>query len=430
MNSATTTQASETQASDKPLIAPRHVTIAGAGLNGLTLALALKQALGNGIAVTLADPALDRDPSRDRRSFAVTPSSRRMFEMLGVWDDDLVQAQPITDMVITDSRLDDPVRPTLLTFAEGNLHNEPLAYMVENASLTAAVMAACRKLDIDFVTAPIERFTPSATGVEIEIAGRPPFASSLLIAADGKRSRLRDLAGIGWVNWSYKQSGIVGTIGHQHDHEGKAYEHFLPSGPFAILPLAPGGALGHRSSIVWTEVSETADYMMELSADDHVKEVERRFGPLLGTIKLETKLQAFPLSFGIARSFISDRLALLGDAAHAIHPIAGQGLNLGLEDVATLAEIIVDAVRLGIDPGAHDRLELYEGARRFDVTAKGLSMDGLNRLFSNDITLVRLARDFGLGLVNRLPELKRFFVNNAVGGLGEDAPRLLRGEAL
>ncbi len=418
--------------SEKPIKAatPRTIIIAGGGLNGLTLALALKQALGDAIHLILADPALNRDPALDRRSFAVAPASRRMFEALGVWDDDAIEAQPVLDMVITDSRLADPVRPTLMTFAEGRIKGEPLAYLVENARLTATVMAAARALDIDFVAGSIDSFSPASDGVDVTIAGRSPIRAALLVAADGKRSRLRDVAGIGWVSWSYKQVGIVGTIAHERDHEGKAYEHFLPAGPFASLPLVPGGSLGHRSSIVWTEEEETAAYLMEFGDNRHLAEVERRFGPILGKLSLETKLQSFPLSFGIARSFTADRMVLLGDAAHAIHPIAGQGLNLGLEDVAVLAEIIVDSFRLGLDPGAADRLALYENARRFDVTVKGLAMDGINRLFSNDVTPLRLMRDFGLGVVNRLPELKRFFADRAAGDSGQDAPRLMQGEML
>lgn len=414
----------------RPSPEPHRIVIAGAGLNGLTLALALKTALGEGLAVTLADPSLDRDPALDRRSFAIAPSSKRMFEALEVWDEDALQVEPVTDMVITDSRLDDPVRPTLLTFAEGNLRGEPLAYMIESTRLTAALLTACRSCDIDFVPASIDRFSCLPGCIEIGITGLEPVHASLLVAADGKRSRLRDLAGIGWITWSYAQHGIVGTVTHERDHEGKAFEHFLPSGPFATLPLSPGGTLGNRSSIVWTERSDAVEYLMDLGPEAQLTEVERRFGLTLGRIALETPLQGFPLSFGIARSFTGDRLALLGDAAHAIHPIAGQGLNLGLQDVATLAEIISDAIRIGLDPGAANHLETYENARRFDVTAKGLTMDGLNRLFSNDILPVRLMRDFGLGAVNRLPELKRFFIGQATGGFDDAMPRLLRGEPL
>jgi len=414
----------------RPASAPHRIVIAGAGLNGLTLALALKRALGEGVAITLADPSLDRDPALDRRSFAIAPSSKRMFEALDIWDDDALQVEPVTDMVITDSRLDDPVRPTLLTFADGNLRGEPLAYMVESNRLTAALLNACQSCDIDFVPASINQFSCLPGCIEIGIADRESVRASLLVAADGKRSRLRDLAGIGWITWSYAQHGIVGTVTHERDHEGKAFEHFLPSGPFATLPLSPGGALGNRSSIVWTERSDAVAYLMDLGPEAQLTEVERRFGLTLGKIALETPLQSFPLSFGIARSFIADRLALLGDAAHAIHPIAGQGLNLGLQDVAALAEIITEAIRIGLDPGAANHLEAYENARRFDVTTKGLTMDGLNRLFSNDILPVRLIRDFGLGAVDRLPELKRFFIGQAAGSFDDTVPRLLKGEPL
>jgi 2-octaprenyl-6-methoxyphenol hydroxylase len=203
----------------------------------------------------------------------------------------------------------------------------------------------------------------------------------------------------------------------------------LPSGPFAMLPLPAGGPLGYRSSIVWTEVNENVPHLLALDADDAVGEVERRFGLQLGRIALETGLQAFPLSFGIARRFAGERLALLGDAAHVIHPIAGQGLNLGLKDVAALAEAIVDAARLGLDPGGADVLDAYERARRFETVSMGAVTDGLNRLFSNDVLPVRLARDLGLGLVDRMPGLKRFFIYEAAG-LTEAGPRLLRGDPL
>jgi 2-octaprenyl-6-methoxyphenol hydroxylase len=251
----------------------------------------------------------------------------------------------------------------------------------------------------------------------------------LLVAADGARSRLREAARIGWVGWSYPQVGIVATIGHARPHDGRAYEHFLPAGPFAILPLRDGGALGHRSSIVWTERSDEADALLSGTPDEVLAEIERRFTLDLGSLVLEHGPSRHPLAFGIARAFRAERLALLGDAAHVIHPIAGQGLNLGLADAAALAEAMTGALRLGLDPGSPDVLRAYERARRFDSFAMAAATDGLNRLFSNDALPLRLARDLGLGIVDRLPGLKRFFIGEAAAARGS-RPRLMRGEAL
>jgi 2-octaprenyl-6-methoxyphenol hydroxylase len=255
------------------------------------------------------------------------------------------------------------------------------------------------------------------------------IAASLLVAADGARSRLREAAGIGWVGWSYPQSGIVATIGHERDHEGRATEHFLPSGPFAILPLVPGRDGGHRSSIVWTERAADVPALIGGGPEEVLAEIERRFGLNLGRLTLEDGPSAHPLAFGIARSFRAERLALLGDAAHVIHPIAGQGLNLGLASAAALAEAVTEAQRLGLDPGGRDVLRDYERRRRFDTLAMAAATDGLNRLFSNESLPLRLARDLGLGLVERLPALKRLFIGEAAGLRGEQ-PRLMRGEAL
>jgi 2-octaprenyl-6-methoxyphenol hydroxylase len=301
--------------------------------------------------------------------------------------------------------------------------------MVEGGDLTGAIVEACAAAGVTLKPAGVKGFRTGPDAIRVEIEGGEPLSAALLVAADGARSRLREQAGIGWIHWPYDQSGIVATVTHERDHEGRAVEHFLPSGPFAILPLTPGGALGHRSSIVWTERRDAVPHLLALSEADFLEELERRFGLQLGRIAVETKPQAFPLSFGVARSFVAERLALLGDAAHVIHPIAGQGLNVGFHDAAALAEIVADAVRLGLDPGGADVLGGYERARRVDVTAMGAVTDGLNRLFSNDLLPVRLIRDLGLGLVDRLPAAKRFFMREAAGA-SRAGPRLLRGEAL
>jgi 2-octaprenyl-6-methoxyphenol hydroxylase len=413
----------------EPAQAAWRILIAGGGIAGLSLALGLKQALGDALEVTVCDPALDRDPAGDRRAYAVAAGARRMLKALGLWEAIAGRAQPILDMVITDSRLGDPVRPVFLTFGGEIEPDEPFAHMVESGALVAALMAECRNLGVLLRPLGVRGLRITDDGIAVTQADGGVVDAALLVAADGGRSRLRDEAGIAWVGWSYPQSGIVATVAHERDHEGRAVEHFLPSGPFAMLPLPPGGPLCHRSSIVWTEANDSVPHLLALDREDAVAEVERRFGLQLGRIALETRLQAFPLSFGIARRFVAPRLALLGDAAHVIHPIAGQGLNLGLKDVAALAEAIVDAARLGLDPGATDVLETYERARRFETVSMGVVTDGLNRLFSNDVLPVRLVRDLGLGLVDRMPAVKRFFIREAAGLAGA-GPRLLRGERL
>ena len=405
---------------------PWRIAIAGGGIAGLALALALREGLGAAVEVVLCDPALARDPASDRRAYAIAAGGRRMLAALGVWDAVAAGAQPMLDMVITDSRLRDPVRPTFLTFVGEVEPGEPFAHMVESGALTAALAQTCRAAGVDLRPAGVRGFRTGLDAILVE-ADRPVEAA-LLVAADGARSRLREEAGIGWVGWTYPQSAIVATVAHERDHEGRAVEHFLPAGPFAILPLK-AGPRGHRSSIVWTEAAEEVPHLLALAPEDQRDEVERRFGLKLGGISLETPLQAHPLAFGIARSFRAERLALLGDAAHVIHPIAGQGLNLGLKDAAALAEAVADAVRLGLDPGGSEVLAAYERARRFDTVAMGAVTDGLNRLFSNDLLPVRLIRDLGLGLVDRLPGLKDIFIREAAG-LSGPVPRLMRGEAL
>ncbi|MCB8819168.1 ubiquinone biosynthesis hydroxylase [Microvirga rosea] len=414
---------------DRPRIA-----IAGGGLAGLSLALALKQALGDAAEVAMCDPALKRDPHGDKRAYAIAAAARRMLEALQIWGLVADKAQPIRDMVITDSRLHDPVRPTFLTFAGEVREGEPLAHMVAGGDLTGALVDACRNAGVALMPVSVESFSAHPGAIDVVTDGGVTLRASLLVAADGARSRLRDQAGISWISWPYRQSAIVATIRHARDHEGKAVEHFLPAGPFAILPLKPealpDGRLQHRSSIVWSERSDEVPHLLQADPEDLLAELERRFGLELGEISFDTKPQAFPLSFGVARRFTADRLALLGDAAHVIHPIAGQGLNLGLHDAAALAEIVVEALRLGRDPGSADVLDDYERARRADITAMGMMTDGLNRLFSNDALPLRLIRDLGLGLVDRMPGLKRFFMQEAAGLAGGTPPRLLRGEPL
>jgi 2-octaprenyl-6-methoxyphenol hydroxylase len=414
------------------------VLIGGAGFAGLALATALRQGLGSAFSVTVADPALARAAS-DPRATAIVAAARRLFETIGVWQ--AIPAQPILDMVVTDSRLQDAVRPTFLTFDGDVEPEEPFAHMVENGPLLAALAAKAQEEGVALRPTAVASFAPSpraeskdegrgpSRSMDVELADGSALSARLLVAADGAKSAIRERAGIASHGWSYSQSAIVATVAHERDHDGRAEEHFLPSGPFAILPLPSDPCIGHRSSIVWTEATPEAERIVALpDADFHV-ELERRFGLHLGEIAAVGPRRVHPLGLWVARAFIADRLALIGDAAHVIHPIAGQGLNMGLKDVAALAEVIVDAVRLGLDPGSLAVLERYQRWRRFDTVAMGVATDGLNRLFSNRSDVLRLVRDIGLGLVDRLPALKHFFIREAAGLVGE-VPKLLRGEAL
>jgi 2-octaprenyl-6-methoxyphenol hydroxylase len=399
------------------------VLIGGAGFAGLALALALRQALGETFAVAVADPALGRAPA-DGRATAIAAAARRLFEALGVWDAVAPRAEPILDMVITDSKLDDAVRPTFLTFAGEVAPGEPFVHMVENRDVLAALVDKAKSAGVTLRADAVAGFAADTAGVAVRLAAGDAVRARLLVAADGARSAIREHAGIRSVGWSYGQSAIVTTVAHERPHHGRAEEHFLPAGPFAILPLQ-----NNRSSIVWTESAAEAARIMRLDDAGFHAELEKRFGLHLGDIAVAGPRFALPLGFAAARSFIADRVALVGDAAHVIHPIAGQGLNMGLRDVAALAEAIVDAARLGLDPGGATALERYQRWRRFDTMAMGLATDGLNRLFSNRSDVLRLARDIGLGMVERLPAMKSFFIREAAGLTGE-VPKLLKGEAL
>ncbi len=400
------------------------IVIGGGAFAGLALALAIRQGLGADIPVIVADPALASRPSRDPRATAIVAACRRLFAAIGVWEDVADEAQPILDMVITDSKLHDATRPVFLTFAGHVEPGEPFAHMIENRYLIDALVRRAEASGVELRATAISDYEAHPDGIEVRLADGSTVAAALLVGADGARSRLRERAGIPTHGWDYDQSGIVVTVGHERDHDGRAEEHFLPAGPFAILPLK-----GKRSSLVWTEKRAEANRIIALPDDAFMEELERRFGLHLGEIKVLDKPRAFPLSYFVARSFIAERLALIGDAAHVIHPIAGQGLNMGLKDVAALAEVVVDAARLGIDIGQADVLERYQRWRRFDTMAMGVATNSLNFLFSNKSTLLRTVRDIGLGFVDRTPPLKNLFIREAAGLTGE-VPRLLKGEAL
>jgi 2-octaprenyl-6-methoxyphenol hydroxylase len=400
------------------------VLIGGAGLAGLALAIALRQTLGPTFSVAVVEPELGKTHSGDVRASAIAAAARRLFETIGVWDAVAADAQPILDMAVTDSKLNDAVRPVFLSFGGEIEPGEPFAHMIENGPLVDALTAKAKQIGIELHSKAVADFEFGPGQLSVHFNDGGAVGTRLLVAADGARSSIRERAGIQSFGWNYDQSGIATTVAHERDHNGRAEEHFLPAGPFAILPLK-----GRRSSIVWTEAADEADCIVALPDDKFHAELEKRFGLRLGDIKATGPRRAYPLSLSVARSFVADRLALIGDAAHVIHPIAGQGLNMGLRDVAALAEAIVDAARLGFDPGDATVLDRYQRWRRFDTASMGVVTDGLNRLFSNRSDALRLVRDVGLGLVERAPALKGMIIREAAGLTG-DVPKLLRGEAL
>jgi 2-octaprenyl-6-methoxyphenol hydroxylase len=406
-------------------MAMADILVAGGGYVGLSLALAVKQASPH-LEVIVVDAAPADAWKREERASAIAAAASNMLEALGVWQHILPDAEPINKMIVTDSRTSDPVRPVFLTFDGRVEDGQPFAHMVPNKSMVSALLDACSAAGVEIRHArTVTDFQEKPGHIQASLSDGETVQAKLLVACDGARSKLRDKAGIKTVRFDYDQSGIVTTVEHERPHDGIAEEHFLPSGPFAILPLK-----GNRSSLVWTERTAAADRLV--ASDDLVfeDELERRFGHKLGTLKIIGGRKAFPLGLTLAREFVAPRFALAGDAAHGIHPISGQGLNLGFKDVAALAQTIVEADRLGLDIGSLTVLERYQTWRRFDTFRMGVTTDVLNRLFSNDITPLRIARDFGLGLVDRLPKLKSFFIGQAAGTTGETHPKLLTGNAI
>lgn len=415
-----------------------EVLVVGGGLVGTTLAAALAE---GGIETTMIDrqpPTSVVGAAFDGRSSAIARGSQRVFAGLGLWDAFKAEAQPILDIRVSDGKVGGGVSGLFLHYdhREGEAGRDgaepaPMGHIVENRALRRGLVEAAprRHLTIQ-APAELESLERGPRGVRAGLADGSEIRARLAISAEGRGSRLRQEAGIKTVGWSYPQIGIVGTIAHEKPHHGLAHEHFLPAGPFAVLPMVDDAEGVHRSSLVWTEKKSIAPAMMELEEPAFDAELQRRFGDSLGRLSLYGgRRWAYPLSMQQAERYIDERLALVGDAAHVIHPIAGQGLNLGLRDVAALAECLVDSHRLGLDPGDALALERYQRWRRFDNFTLMAVTDGLNRLYSNDLPPLRLARDLGMAAVNRLPGLKRVFMGHAMGLVGE-LPRLIRGEAL
>ncbi len=397
------------------------LVISGGGVVGMTLACALAKYGLEVALVEYGDIAGSLNDEFDGRSYAISYGPYVMMETLGLWDRVGQQAQPINEIHITDGH-----SPLFLHFDEKDLGDGPLGQMVEVRHLRKGLFdAVTAQKNITLLSPDHITHVDSNVGAsQITLHSGREISCALLISAEGRQSPLRDKMGIKVRNWDYHQTGIVTTVAHEIDHQGTAYERFYPSGPFAILPLRD-----KRSSIVWCEPPERAKTIMGLSDAGFDAELAKKFGNFLGEVKHMGRRWSYPLSSQLADDSVAARFCLIGDAAHGIHPIAGQGFNLGLRDIAALTEVLVEAKRLGGDLGSELTLERYVRWRRTDNNILAFGMDGLTRLFSNDITPIRLARQAGLAVVGEIPPLKKFFMRHARGTVGK-LPKLLKGEEI
>jgi 2-octaprenyl-6-methoxyphenol hydroxylase len=398
------------------------LVIVGAGPVGGSLALAFAR-YAKGARIALVDRRPLEVP-RDSRATAIAAGGRRLFEALGLWPALAAAAEPVNRLAITDSGLGDIARPLFLDFSGDVAPGEPFAHMVPNPTLAGAMLEALTPTVDIIAPATITGWDGTGPRASLTLEGGDVLEAPLIVAADGAASALRTMAGIATIGHDYDQSGIATTISHALPHDGVAYEHFRPAGPFASLPLP-----GNRSSLVWTESRQEAARLAAMTPEDLAPIIEAVMGSTLGAVEIVAPVMAFPLRLQVAQNFVGPRLALVGDAAHVIHPIAGQGLNLGLKDVAALAEVVIEAMRLGLDHGSDDVLARYQRWRRFDTATLVAVTDGMNRLFSNDLAPVRAIRDLGLGLVDRAGPLKDAMIR-AAAGLDANGPRLLNGTGI
>ncbi len=395
-------------------------------MNGASLALALS---GVGLSVTIVDPiatAAHLADDFDGRGYALALTSQRLLKAIGVWDSVAEHSQPMLEIKVSDGRAGEGPSPFVLEFDYAEIEEGPMGYMVEDRFLRRALLQALEHdPQINQITgASLVAQDTGPASISATLSTGESLAASVLIGCDGRGSPAAKRAGIKRTGWDYGQTALVCAISHERPHNGVAHQFFMPPGPLAILPLP-----GDQSSIVWTETRAEAARIHALSDADYLDVLRPRFGDFLGSIALIGARYTYPLSLSLANEFVADRVALVGDAAHGLHPIAGQGLNAGLKDVAALAEVLALARRRGEDIGQIDVLSRYQQWRRFDVATLAMATDGINRLFSNDNTLLRLGRDIGLGVVNALPGLRRSFIREAAGLTG-DLPKLLQGRAI
>ena len=402
------------------------IAIIGGGLNGSSLALALAEAGQHVVLIDALGTAPRMQDTFDGRSYALALASARLLEGIGVWGAVMDHAQPMLEIKVTDGRTGEGPSPFFMHFDHAEIEEGPMGYMVEDRHLRRALLETLaqsrfiEQLNGEQVTAQ----AVDATGVTLTLASGKKIRSRLAIGADGRRTGIGARAGIKRVEWSYAQTALVCAIAHEKPHNGIAHQFFMPPGPLAILPLTE-----NRSSIVWSETDQNAAAIQSLDDEAYLKVLRPRFGDFLGEISLAGRRYTYPLGLSLAHEMIKPRVALVGDAAHGVHPIAGQGLNAGLRDVAALAEVIADAAQRGEDVGSAAVLDRYQEWRRFDNASLALATDSFNRLFSNDNPFVRIARDIGMAAVNALPGLRRGFIREAAGLTGE-LPKLMRGKRL
>jgi 2-octaprenyl-6-methoxyphenol hydroxylase len=402
------------------------ILIVGGGLNGPALALALAQ---TGHTVTLID-ALPRDARAredfDGRSYALALASQKLIDQIGVWGAVAGQAQPMLEIKVTDGRAGQGPSPFFMHFDHAEIEEGPMGYMIEDRYLRRALRDA---MEAEPAITLVDEQTviaqdADATGVTVTLASGDSLRGRLLVGADGRRSGTAERAGIKRTGWDYGQTALVCAIEHDRPHNGIAHQFFMPPGPLAILPLP-----GNRSSIVWSERSDRAAAIQSLDEESYLSILRPRFGDFMGDIRLAGDRFTYPLNLTLANAFVAERLALVGDAAHGVHPIAGQGLNAGLRDVGALAEVLTEARRRGEDIASSLVLDRYQQWRRFDTASLAAATDAFNRLFSNDNPLLRLGRDIGMGVVGAIPGLRQSFIREAAGLTG-DLPRLLQGRPI
>jgi len=399
------------------------ILIVGGGLNGPALALALAKAGLRSTVIDALPRAVQTGDNFDGRGYALALASKRLLAGIGVWDLVAPQSQPMLDIKVSDGRAGEgPLSPFFLHFDHAEIEEGPMGHMLEDRFLRRALSQAMTESPLITVLneETVAAQQTSAGGVTVTLASGETLHGSLLVGADGRRSGTAERAGIKRSGWDYGQTALVCAIEHDLPHHGTAHQFFMPPGPLAILPLP-----GNMSSIVWSETHENAAIFQALSDEQYMQVLRPRFGDFLGDIRLVGKRFTYPLNLTVADSFTAERLALIGDAAHGMHPIAGQGLNAGLRDVAALAHVVSHAKQRGEDFASELVLDRYQEWRRFDTATLAMATDLTNKLFSNDNPLLRLGRDIGMGVVNALPGLRRTFIREAAG-LNGDLPDLMR----